>query len=456
MQKFKEEFQNVPTNASLVCSSTNLMLNREDTLSASNRLERSTLTLNNPEVNRVQQTGRSLKVFVFVLNMQGIPLMPCSYAKSKRLIKKGAAKVIKRFPFTIQLNFECENHTQNINLGIDSGYENIGFSASTEKQELISGTLILDGKTKERLEEKGIYRRGRRYKLWYRKSRFNNRKNKKIQLPPSIERKYQTHLNLIKKLKQILPISEIYIELGIFNVQKLENPHIRGAQYTQGNLYKYQNMRNYLFAKQNGKCLFCKKDLKGFSSHIHHIKSRNNNGNNRAENLTLSHKKCHVKIHKKSLDKNLKSNSKDYKQSTFMNIISKRFQKNLPDIIGIFGYVTSMKRNELGLEKTHFNDAFVIARGNNQIRCKSIEIKQIHRNNRVLQLNRKGFKPSIKKNKSKVNPGDLFWIGKKEYTCKGMFNYSRYILFGKMNKKEYFKFSEITKIFHFGSFAWNI
>jgi len=71
-------------------------------------LKDSKLTLNNPEVNQVQQTERSLKAKVFVLNKQGNPVMPCSYAKSKRMVKKGAARVVKRFPFTIQLNFECE------------------------------------------------------------------------------------------------------------------------------------------------------------------------------------------------------------------------------------------------------------------------------------------------------------------------------------------------------------
>ena len=62
-------------------------------------------------MNQVQHTERSLKAKVYVLSNNGNPLMPCSYAKSKRLVKKGAAKVVKRFPFTIQLNFECKEGT---------------------------------------------------------------------------------------------------------------------------------------------------------------------------------------------------------------------------------------------------------------------------------------------------------------------------------------------------------
>ena len=136
MQKFKGESKNVPRNTSLVPCSTNLSLNRDENLSVIDDSEKNILTLNNPEVNLVQQKGRSLKAFIFVLNSQGKPLMPCSYAKSKRMVKNGKAKIIKLYPFTIQLNFECENKVQPINLGIDTGFGNIGFSAITEKKEL--------------------------------------------------------------------------------------------------------------------------------------------------------------------------------------------------------------------------------------------------------------------------------------------------------------------------------
>ena len=101
-------------------------------------------------------------------------------------------------------------------------------------------------------------------------------------------------------------------------------------------------------------------------------------------------------MHEKNLEDMLKSNSKDYKQSTFMSIINKRFLGDIPNLKVTYGNITFVDRNKLGLEKTYYNDAFVISGGNSQQRCKLIEIKQKHRNNRVLQLNRKGFKPSIK------------------------------------------------------------
>jgi len=297
-----------------------------------------------------------------------------------------------------------------------------------------------------------MYRIGRRNRLWYREPRFLNRSKPDGWLPPSIQRRYDTHLNLINRIKKILPISETVIEVAKFDIQKIMNPEIQGTDYQQGSLYEYQNMRSYLMSREHGKCQLCGKDFKNQPSHIHHCKQRNELGSNRSENLAILHKTCHEKLHKKGLKL---SKPKNYKPNTFMNIINKKFIQDIPNIGLTYGNITSVNRNKLGIEKSHVNDAFVIGGGANQERCKEVEIKQVHRNNRVLQLNRKGFKPSIKKNKSKVNPYDLFWVNGKQYSCKGMSSYGKCIWYNIAKKKEYFKFSQVEKVYHFGSFAWN-
>jgi hypothetical protein len=161
-------------------------------------------------------------------------------------------------------------------------------------------------------------------------------------------------------------------------------------------------------------------------------------------------------LHTEHLEKRLKANSKDNKPSTYMNIINKRFWQDIQDLKVTYGNITFVNRNKLGITKTHYNDAFVISGGLNQDRVKPVEIKQVHRNNRVLQLNRKGFKPSIKRKKSKVNPEDLFWINGKQYICKGMFNKGQYITYGSTKNKEYFRFADVEKIYQHGSVVWNI
>jgi len=155
MQKIILESKTVPTDVQsfLVCSSTNLTLNRDENLSVSSGLKHDGLNIINPEGTQPEYTQGLKANKVYVLSINGKPLMPCLPCKAKRLLKNKKAVVVKRFPFTIKLNFECENKVQIITLGIDSGYGNIGFSVTSETEELISGTIKLDGKTSSRLKE---------------------------------------------------------------------------------------------------------------------------------------------------------------------------------------------------------------------------------------------------------------------------------------------------------------
>ncbi len=92
-----------------------------------------------------------------------------------------------------------------------------------------------------------------------------------------------------------------------------------------------------------------------------------------------------------------------------MNIIKSRMQKDLNAEI-TFGYITADIRYKLKIEKTHFNDAFIIAGGTEQVRSIRYMVIQKRKNNRKLQLNRKGFKPSIRRQRYKLQPKDLIKI----------------------------------------------
>ena len=145
--------------------------------------------------------------------------MPTKNAKARVLLKKKKAKVVSTIPFTIQLLYETTTYTQPITLGIDSGYLNIGFSAVTDTKELISGEVKLLQGMKERIYERSMYRRNRRSRLRYRKPRWNNRYIPKEWLAPSINHKLDSHLRFIEKLKKILPITYIVVEVSSFDIQ---------------------------------------------------------------------------------------------------------------------------------------------------------------------------------------------------------------------------------------------
>lgn len=189
-----------------------------------------------------------MSVFAYVLNMRGEPLMPTTPRMARILLKEGKARVVKRSPFTIQLKHATGEANQPVTLGIDPGYSKIGFSAITDKMELISGVVSMRSNVSKKITERRNYRKSRRSKLWYRKPRFLNRKREVGWLPPSLDHKLQTHLRIVEKIRQILPISNIIVEVANFDTQRMQNPEIKGMEYQQGVLHGYE-VREYLLEK---------------------------------------------------------------------------------------------------------------------------------------------------------------------------------------------------------------
>ena len=454
MQKLLAKLKNIPTDAPQVCGSRSSELNRDESLRERNSLKNDKLTDNNLEVDRHQQRGdQNLRVsdIVFVLNLKGEPLMPCRHKKAKKLLREGKAKVVKRKPFTIQMTIATGETKQDIILGIDPGYKFVGFSAVTEKRELIAGTLELENGMKKRLEEKRMYRKKRRSRLWYREQRSDNRANAREEgtLKPSVQRRLDTHANLAKRLMKLLPITKVIVEIANFDIQKINNPEISSKEYQQGSLYGYKNLQSFVITREENKCQLCGKEYDG-KWNLHHIIPRSKGGTDKPDNIALLHEECHKKLHKEGLGKKLKK-TKQFKAETFMSIIRWKLVNILQEIVPVeftYGYITNMKRNELNLEKTHHNDAFVIAGSRGQERHKPIEIIQKKRNNRCLQINRNGFKPSIRRQRYKIQPKDIIWVGGKEYVSKGIGMRGNRVIYGDQKKHEYFNTKLVEKYFN--------
>jgi hypothetical protein len=327
---------------------------------------------------------------VYIIDKNGQPLMPTErYGKIRRLLKDNKVKVLKVKPFTIQLLYDTTDYKQNIVLGIDSGYENIGFSAITDKKELISGEIKLLKGISERIKEKFSYRHTRRTRLRYRKPKFNNRrkKYKKEWLAPSIQHKLDSHVKIINKIKSILPITDINIEVANFDIQKINNPEIKSNEYQQGEQLGFWNIREYVLYRDDHKCQNpnCKNKDKQIILEIHHLGYWNEDRTDRPNNLITLCTKCHIpKNHLQSgfLYK-WKPKLKSFKPETFMSTIRWKLI-SLTNSDYTYGYITKNNRIKYNIEKSHANDAFVIAGGINQYRINPFEVIQVKRNNRSL------------------------------------------------------------------------
>ena len=100
---------------------------------------------------------------VYVLDKNGQPLMPTDrHRKVRLMLQSGQAKVIKRCPFTIQLNYDSGHQTQEISLGIDAGSKHIGVSATTKIKVLYEADVELRNDIVDLLSSRRELRRGRR------------------------------------------------------------------------------------------------------------------------------------------------------------------------------------------------------------------------------------------------------------------------------------------------------
>ena len=268
---------------------------------------------------------------------------------------------------------------------MDLGAKHIGIAIMSEDKVLGKGEIHLRDDVKSLLETRKTYRRNRRHrKMRYRRSKFKSqmkrvyvaKKKKWVKitlsfqsprpegwLPPSIQSRIDNTFRWIDGFCSLLPNPNLHIEVGKFDIQKMMNPTIQGTEYQQGPTFGYYDVRYYVFARDNYTCQVCKK--KGGILCTHHIIYRSHGGSDRADNLITVCTDCHT--HENHQEGNIfwrwmieKKKTPQYKEPPFMNSLRKRVFSRYPNAHFTYGSVTTPKRKELGLEKSHVNDAIAI------------------------------------------------------------------------------------------------
>ena len=336
-------------------------------------------------------------MFVYVINKNGQPLMPCNPQKARKLLNANKADAFKYEPFTIKLKYGSTGYKQPVTLGIDTGSVHIGASASTEKQELYASETVMrsgDGKASivsllARRSELRSSRRSR--KTRYRKARFLNRVHRKHKgwLAPSVENKINVHLKLVADIHKILPITKIVVEVAQFDIQKIKNPNISGKEYQQGEQLGWTNVREYVLFRDGHKCQCCKGKSGDPILNVHHIESRMVGGNAPNNLITLC-RTCHQGFHKGTvkLPKTIHRGMR-FRDATFMGVMRWYFYNRLKALYSnvhlTYGYITKNTRIKNNIAKTHTADAYCIV-GNVEAKRLNYEYlrKQVRRHNRKL------------------------------------------------------------------------
>lgn len=235
---------------------------------------------------------------VFVLDKNRQPLMPCTPARAKDLLKKKKAAVYRMQPFTIILKEREGGDMQPIVLKIDPGSKTTGLAlvATYRRGQVVvwGGELSHRGaKIKASLLSRRALRRGRRSRhTRYRAPRFDNRPKPQGWLPPSLLSRADNLSTWVRRLREKCPITSLSMELARFDMQAMQNPEISGVEYQQGALLGYE-VREYLLEKFSRACVYC--GARNTPLQIDHLLPRARGGSSRVSNLALACGPCNQK-----------------------------------------------------------------------------------------------------------------------------------------------------------------
>lgn len=299
---------------------------------------------------------------VYVLNHNGHPLMPCKPSKARKLLRDGRARVKRHCPFTIQLLWECEEHVQEIVVGIDKGSSITGLACVGNGEVLLSGEIVHRRDVKEKLTTRRTHRRSRRHRRWYRPKRFRNRASSKRsgRLPPSIKTNVEEVIRVIQHLP--LPLARIVIEDVQVDLARLNDPTLQGSRY-QDPTRLDENLRMACLMRDGYACQGCGK--KQVRLEAHHVQFRSQGGKDTLSNLVTLCEPCHQQLHqgKKALPLTGVSGHLDRIAQRAMqgkSYLYATLGKALP-LATLFGYQTTTWRKHQGLPKAHDVDALCLA-----------------------------------------------------------------------------------------------
>lgn len=377
-----------------------------------------------------------MKSYTYIQNVDGRPLMPTTRGSRVRfLLKTGAARVVGIKPFTVRLNYETPDKTQQLVLGIDPGRTNIGLAVVNRD----SGECVFAAEVETRnkdiaklMEERKAHRQQRRHfgrrckrqrrakkhatvshsapiertlpqtkepivcnTIINKEAKFCNRVREEDWLTPTANQLLQTHVNLVAKLEKLLPITNVALEVNKFAFMQLEKHGIKPWEYQRGPMHGFDSVESAVYAMQDGKCLMCGKP---HIDHYHHVYTRHEHGSETLANRVGLCRDCHTLVHT-SDDAKAKLRSlhggmlKKYAGTSVLNQILptliKELESKYPDLVLTAGKDTADYRLLCGIEKTHSVDAYCIAmsavdaepRANDML-AHPYQIKQFRRHDR--------------------------------------------------------------------------
>ena len=179
-----------------------------------------------------------------VVSVAGEPLMPTTPAKARKLLKGGVAKGIfnKLGVFYVQMRKPIGEETQEVKMTIDYGSKWDGYAVSGKKEACLLGMAKMPERVAKNMETRQNLRSARRFRLWRRKARFDNRARPLLWLAPSQHSKVDFRKKIVSELANVFPICEIGVEDIAFNHYKYRHgKSFSTAEIGKTSFYRFLN-----------------------------------------------------------------------------------------------------------------------------------------------------------------------------------------------------------------------
>lgn len=185
-------------------------------------------------------------MLVPVLSKDKKPLMPCSPARARLLMKnKEAVSFYQKGIFCIKLTKEpSDDEFQAVALGIDPGSKREGYTVATAKAVAMNITTNTRDWIKNNIKTRKALRHSRRQRNCPYRIARKNRASLKMTAPyPSVKARWDAKINIIKQLIKIFPIS-------IINIEEIKFKSIKGKKNKKNLSFCPLEMNKGYFDKQ--------------------------------------------------------------------------------------------------------------------------------------------------------------------------------------------------------------
>ena len=308
--------------------------------------------------------------YVFVLNGDGKPLSPCHPAVARKLLKIGRATVERVVPFTIRLTETKPNPIlQPTTVGIDDGAKRAGVAVVQHNKGgdrvVFKAEIKLRNNVKKELANRRMRRRARRSRLRHRKPRWR-RKKRADWIPPSVKVRKDNILRVVRDLTGLIPISRIVYEEGQFDVRVLWDEGV--GDYLHGPNSGFENRKMAVLWRDGYVCQYCGVNCieAGLVAEVDHVIPRSRGGTMAWTNLVCACRPCNRAKGNRTAAEfgHPEVRGRLFAYPTWLQQGKSYIKNELGQMAPLevrYGWQTTEKRRRLGLEKSHTNDALVLA-----------------------------------------------------------------------------------------------